>query len=78
MITPFSDDSLILLTERQAAQLLGFTPRALQAWRRTGAGPRYIFISARAVRYRRSDLSTWIDARVRKSTSDKGEVSNGC
>lgn len=66
------DDFLILLTEKRAAEMLGFTPRALQAWRRNGKGPRYIFVSSRAVRYRPSDLLVWVEAHARNSTSDPG------
>lgn len=48
-----------LLREREAAAFLGFSQRALQAWRLDGTGPRYVRISSRAVRYRRRDLLGW-------------------
>jgi predicted DNA-binding transcriptional regulator AlpA len=66
------DDPDQLLTEIEAAQILKFTPRALQAWRCRGGGPPFVRISARAIRYRRSDLSHWIAERLRTSTSDDG------
>ncbi len=61
-----------LFTELEASKLLGFTPRALTAWRHRGGGPRFVKVSARAIRYRLSDLEAWIEARVRTSTSDPG------
>ena len=61
-----------LLTEAQAARLLNFTPRFLQARRARGDGPPWVSISARAIRYRRSDLLEWIERHVRTSTSDRG------
>lgn len=64
-----------LLTEIEAADYLQLTPRALQAWRYKGRGPRYVKISARAVRYRLEDLNGWIESRLRSSTSDPGDAS---
>lgn len=61
-----------LLTEDQAAELLQLTPRTLQAWRYQGRGPRFVKISARAVRYQLPDLQSWIAERLRRSTSDPG------
>ena len=62
-----------LLTEAQAARLLNFTPRFLQARRARGDGPPFVSISARAIRYRRSDLLDWIESRIRTNNSDRGE-----
>lgn len=65
-------DPSALLTEADAAKLLTFTPRFLQARRIRGNGPPFVRISSRAIRYRRSDLLTWIEQRVRTSTADCG------
>ena len=65
-------DPLALLTEADAAKLLRFTPRFLQARRVRGDGPKFLKISSRAVRYRRSDLLEWEQSLVRTSTSDNG------
>lgn len=62
-----------LLTEAEAASYLRFTQRALQAWRCQGRGPRFVKISARAVRYRLEDLEQWIADRLRSSTWESGE-----
>ncbi len=72
MTLPFPP-ARMLLDERQAAEALGLTPRTLQEWRRTGGGPPFVRVSSRCVRYRVADLETWIEARLRRSTSDTGE-----
>jgi predicted DNA-binding transcriptional regulator AlpA len=59
----------VLLHEKQAAKLLGVTPRALQAWRYRGGGPKFCRLGRR-VRYRISDIKTWIAANTHKSTSE--------
>lgn len=66
----------LLLTEKQAAHVLGFTPRFLQNRRHRGDGPRFVRISARAVRYRIEDLRAWSEERLRTSTSDSGPGSH--
>lgn len=65
-----STDPESLLSEVQAATLLGFTPRALQAWRQRGGGPRFVRVSSRAVRYRRRDLVEWTESKLAQSTAD--------
>lgn len=66
---PFSP----LLTETEAAKYLNLTNRALQSWRYQGRGPRFVKISARAIRYRLEDLEAWVTERLRCSTSDPGD-----
>lgn len=66
------DASKILLTEAEAAERLGFTPRFLQNRRYRGDGPAFVRVSARAVRYRPEDLEEWAEDRLRTSTSDAG------
>ena len=63
-----------LLTETEAAAYLSYRPRTLASWRRTGHGPRFVAVSKTSVRYRKSDLDTWIKSKVRRSTSDDGEA----
>jgi predicted DNA-binding transcriptional regulator AlpA len=61
---------LHVMSEREAARFLdNMSPRSLQRYRLAGTGPRYIRLGPRCVRYRRSDLQTWLDARVYESTS---------
>lgn len=57
-----------LLDEKQASELLGVSPRALQSWRQNGRGPSYVRISSRCVRYRISDIDCWIDSRATEPT----------
>ena len=69
-----SAPSPLLLTETEAANILGFSIRTLQKWRSQGGGPRFVRVSARAIRYRRTDLDQWIESRLRLSTSDHGDA----
>ena len=61
-----------LLTEKQAAEYLSFSPRALQGWRGRGGGPVFVRVSSKAVRYRLADLRRWVEERRRSSTSATG------
>ncbi len=63
-------ETVILLSEKETAKLLGFSIRSLQKWRTTGEGPLFVRVSARAIRYRREDLNRWIEERIRTSTTD--------
>ena len=56
-----------LLNEQEAAQLLDIAPGTLSVWRSTGRYNLKFLKVGRSVKYRRSDLLTWLDARVRQS-----------
>jgi hypothetical protein len=60
-----------LVTEVDAADFLRLSIRTLQAWRGKGQGPGFVR-AGRAIRYRRRDLVSWIDANAvpAKSASD--------
>ncbi len=62
----------LLLTEEEAAEAIGFSARFLQERRFRGGGPKFVKVSARAVRYRPADLVEWAAERVRTNTSDPG------
>jgi len=62
-----------LIDERTAAAFAGVGVRMLQKMRQRGGGPRYVVLSARCIRYRRSELRSWADQRLRSSTSDPGQ-----
>lgn len=49
-----------LLTEAQASHVLNLSVRTLQAWRGQGRGPNFVR-AGRAVRYRSTDLVSWIN-----------------
>ena len=53
-----------LLTEREAAHLLGLQPSTLRRWRSVGqpGQPEFVKIAGRAIRYRMSDLTAYIEA----------------
>ena len=59
-----------LLTPAEAGEQLGLTPAALAQLRYTGGGPCFIKLTAKAVRYRQSDLDSWIAAKAHSSTRD--------
>ena len=60
------------LNTRQAAALLGLSPRTLERYRVTGEGPMFAKLGRR-VCYARTDLDDWADGRRRRSTSDNSE-----
>ena len=61
-----------LLTAKEAAAFLGFTWETLKYWRSERRGPSYFRFGGRKarVRYRRSDLETFLESR-RIRTSGK-------
>ena len=63
-----------LLREKPAAKYMDLSVRTLQAWRHRGGGPRFIRISSRCIRYRKSDLDEWLESRRVRSTSERTEV----
>ncbi|MGH1417021.1 MAG: helix-turn-helix transcriptional regulator [Pelagimonas sp.] len=58
-----------LINEREAASVLCYSVRALQNWRHRGGGPKFVKVSSRSIRYRQSDLLTWIEERTISNTS---------
>lgn len=61
-----------LLTPQEAAAYLGATVKTLENWRGTGAGPTYVKLSAKCVRYVQGDLDEHIRASRRRHTADRG------
>lgn len=52
-----------LLTDREAARLLGLSVSCLRSWRYSGRGPTYLKLGGgpkAAVRYRRADVEAFI------------------
>lgn len=58
-----------LMTPQQAADHLALSPRTLEAWRIKGGGPRYVRLTAKAVRYAPADLAAWAEARTVANTA---------
>jgi hypothetical protein len=63
---PWDRDALLFPAE--AAHLLALSARTLEGLRLRGGGPAFVRLR-RAVRYRRADLSAWVEARRFGSTS---------
>ena len=61
-----------LLTTKQAANILGVSPAFLERDRWAGAKVPFIRVGSRSIRYRHSDLDTYIESRVKTSTSSYG------
>jgi excisionase family DNA binding protein len=66
------EDQARLITEREAAEQLAISVRTLRNWRFLGRGPPHLKVG-RLVRYRQSDLKSWLKTCERASTSDRGD-----
>ncbi|MGW5687586.1 helix-turn-helix transcriptional regulator [Nonomuraea sp. NPDC003754] len=53
-----------LATEREVATYLSKPPGTLRNWRYRGKGPRWLRLEGGGVRYRWSDVETWLDAQM--------------
>lgn len=51
-----------LLDTTRAAELCGVAPATLRYWRHRGIGPKGFTVGRKAVRYRREDVETWLQA----------------
>ena len=58
-----------LLRDPQAADYLNVSIAWLQRQRWLGTGPAYIKVGARAVRYRKNDLESWVAANLHGRSS---------
>lgn len=63
-----------MLTPSQLAEQLGLTTGSLAQMRYLGRGPRYLKLTARAVRYRQTDVDAWVAAAERSRTDDRGSA----
>ena len=61
-----------LLSPPETAAYLKLTVLSLQQMRYMGTGPRYSKLTARAIRYRRSDLDEWVTSKTRSSSREVG------
>lgn len=59
-----------LLTTKEAARVLGVSEAFLEKDRWAGARIPFIRIGSRAVRYRQTDLDSYIQSNVKRSTSE--------
>jgi excisionase family DNA binding protein len=58
------NELLQTLTPIQAAKYLGISEAVLRLWRSEGKGPRHFKAGEKLIRYRRTDLDAWIEARL--------------
>ena len=49
-----------LMTTEEVAEYLSLAVRTIKRWREEDAGPQYIRISHKCVRYRRSEVDRWL------------------
>ncbi len=63
------EQNLVLLDQKQAAQLLGVSPKTMEAWRVRGFGPKFIKVG-RLCRYLESSLLDFVHDQERRSTSE--------
>lgn len=59
-----------LLTTKEAASYLGVSKAFLERDRWAGARIPFVRVGSRTVRYRRLDLDTYLESRIRRSTSE--------
>ncbi len=50
-----------LLTDDEAADILGVKARTLREWRRRGVGPEYVKLEGWLVRYTEPALAAWLE-----------------
>jgi predicted DNA-binding transcriptional regulator AlpA len=65
-----------LLSQKQAARIVGLSVRTLERHRLAGTGPRYARLG-RLIRYQESDLAEWVRNSLRTSTSQPGAPAAG-
>ena len=73
MVNPAPEKLDRLLRTREAAKVVGLSPRTMESYRRNGGGPPFVKIRDYAVRYVLRDLLAWIAARKRTLTLDSDE-----
>lgn len=60
-----------LLSTSGAADYLGLSPSFMNKLRCTGGGPCYVKLGRRVL-YPKAELKSWLEACLRRSTSDEG------
>lgn len=62
--------SALVVSEVEAASMLGLAPRTLQGKRLDGSGPPYVQLCGKRIGYAIADLQIWIASRTVRSTAD--------
>ena len=55
---------MTILSEKQAATMMGISERTLQRLRESGNGPSYVRMSARRIGYMETELERWLEQRT--------------
>jgi predicted DNA-binding transcriptional regulator AlpA len=63
-----------LLSPKEAAEFLGVPESTLAQWRSQRRGPPYIKLELRLVRYRQSDLETYLGQHLVETEVDKAHA----
>jgi hypothetical protein len=66
-----------LLTQLEAAAILGLSPRTLESMRLRTVGPPFVRVSRRCVRYRRTELERFISMCTVETTTIEAIRGNG-
>jgi len=68
-----------LLSTAEAAAILCVTPQTLRVMRCCGTGPKFVRLGSKHSRclYRREDLQEWINARIRRNTTEETLTERG-
>src|SRR4051812_18422698 len=59
-----------LYSTKQLADWLGASTQFLEILRSKGAGPKFIRLAPRLIKYRHADIIEWLDARAHARTTD--------
>jgi predicted DNA-binding transcriptional regulator AlpA len=70
LIEDGAGDPDALLTTSELCEWLGVSTQWAEIARHKGIGPRHISLSTRRIRYRRSDVLSWLAERTRQSTRE--------
>jgi predicted DNA-binding transcriptional regulator AlpA len=57
----------VYLTQTEVAQLLQVSTKTLEKWRVTGAGPAFVRLGRRCVRYTRESIEAWVGDEMRST-----------
>lgn len=60
-----------VLNTKELAEYLNVSERTLEKYRMEGDGPRFVKLSARAVRYRVEDVEAWLNNNLRSNTYEE-------
>lgn len=69
-VIPNSTRPAPLLSEEEAAKLLGMKKQTLANWRTNGVGPKFVKVGGRSIRYKLSELLAFIEDRTFNSTTE--------